>query len=81
MILSKNAILFLYLFLVKTRLEKMFHIILDKKETFFGDKNIISLMSQKSDIFCKGVSPWVFSKMPLFSLFVLGQEKARTNVS
>ena len=39
---------FLYLLLVKTRLEKMFHSILDKKETFFGDKNIIPLKSQKS---------------------------------
>ena len=57
MVLTKNAIFF-YLFLVKKRLEKMFNNILDKQETFFGDKNFIPLKSQNSHIFCKRVNPW-----------------------
>ena len=55
----------------------MFHNILDKKETFFGDKKFIPLKSQKSHFFRKEVYPWFCPKMLFFSLFVLGQKKAR----
>ena len=53
----------------------MFHNILDKKETFFGDKNFVPLKFQKSHIFCKGVKAWFCPKMPFFSLFVLSQKR------
>ena len=74
---------FLYLFLVKTRLEIMFHNVLDKKETFFGDKNFIPLKAKKSHIFFKGpgqLTHGFVQKCQFISLFVLGQKKARKNV-
>ena len=40
MLLVKKFIFFLYLFLVKIRLETRFNSILDRKETFFDYKKI-----------------------------------------
>ena len=40
MILGKNLIFFIFFFLTKISLEKMFHDILDKKQAFVDYKNI-----------------------------------------
>ena len=32
--------------------------ILDRRETFYGDKNIIPFKSQKSHILCKRINLW-----------------------
>ena len=45
--LVKNCNFFLYLFSVEIRLEIMFNNVLDRKETFFGNKNFNLSKSQK----------------------------------
>ena len=57
---SKN-VFFLFLFLVKIRLQIMFNNVLDRKETFFGHKNFNISKSSKSH-FSKGVNPCFWSK-------------------
>ena len=70
MLLVKKSNFFLYLFIVKIRLEIMFNNVLDRKETFFGNKNFNLSKSQKSH-FSKGVNPCFWSKnVTFFSLFV-----------
>ena len=54
MLLVKECNLFLYLFSLKIRPEIMFNNFLDRKETFFGPKNVNLSKSQKSH-FSKGV--------------------------
>jgi len=69
---SKNAIFFLYLVLVKTRLEIRFNNVLDRKETFFEYKNkIVEIL--KNRIFPKGLTHALGKKIPNFSLFRIGQ--------
>ena len=54
MLLVKECNFFLYLFSLKIRPEIMFNNVLDRKETFFGHKNVNLSKSQKSH-FSKGV--------------------------
>ena len=58
---SKNITFFLYLFSVKIRLEKLFNIFLDRKETFFSHRNLIFESPRKLN-FSKGVNPFFWSK-------------------
>ena len=58
---SKNANFFLFLDLVKIRLEKVCSNILEKKETFFYYKNENFRQSHKSHFF-QGVNPCFWSK-------------------
>ena len=70
---------FLYLVLVKTRLQISFNNVLDRKETFSEYKNKI-FQSPQNHIFPKGVSHAFGQKMPNFSLCGFGQNKSRKNV-
>ena len=79
MLLVKKCQFSLFLVLVKTRLEIRFNNDLDRKETFFEYKNKIS-ESPKNRIFPKGLTHAIDKKMPIFSLFVLGQNKTRNKV-
>ena len=67
MLLVKKCNFFLYLFSLKIRLEIMFNNVLDRKETFFGNKNFNLSKSQKSH-FSKGVNPCFWSKNVVFCL-------------
>ena len=78
MLLLKKFQFFLYLFLVKTRLEIRFNNVLDRKETFFDYKNKI-FQSPKNRIFPKGLTHAFGQKMPNFSLFGFGQNEIRKN--
>ena len=69
MLLVKKCQFFLSLVLVKTRLEKRFNNVLDRKETFFKYQKKIFLKSQKAQ-FSKGVNPCFWSKNAKFSLFL-----------
>ena len=69
MLLVKNCNFFLYLFSLKIRLEIMFNNVLDRKETFFGNKNFNLSKSQKSH-FSKGVNPCFWSKNVIFFFFL-----------
>ena len=69
MLLVKNCNFFLYLFFLKIRLEIMFNNVLDRKETFFGNKNFNLSKSQKSH-FSKGVNPCFWSKNVTFFLYL-----------
>ena len=79
MLLVKKCQFFLYLVLVKTRLEIRLNNVLDKKETFFEYKNKI-FESPKNRIFPKGLTHAFGQKMPIFSLFGFGQNKTRNKV-
>ena len=78
MLLVKKCQFFLYLVLVKTRLEIRLNNVLDRKETFFEYKNKI-FQSAKNGIFPKGLTHAFGQKMPNFSLFRFGQTKTRNN--
>ena len=67
MLLVKKCQIFLYLDLVKIRLEKVSNNILEEKETFFYYKNTNFSQSQKSH-FSKGVNPCFWSKNVVFFL-------------
>ena len=79
--LGHKCQIFLYLDFVKTRLEIILNNFGEKKETFFykrtkifdGPKNCIFLKGLThafgKKIFCKGVNPWVWSKIGHFSIF------------
>ena len=79
MLLVKKCQFFLYLVLVKTRLEIRLNNVLDKKETFFEYKNKI-FQSPKNRIFPRGLTHAFGKKMPIFSLFGFGQNKTRNKV-
>ena len=70
---------YLYLVLVKTTLEIRFNNVVDRKETFFEYKNKI-FQSPKTHNFPKGFTHAIDQKMPVFSLFVFGQNKTRNEV-
>ena len=76
---SKNVVFFLELFSVKIRLEIMFNNVLERKETFFGHKNVI-FQSPKHRIFPKGLNHAFGQKMSFFSWVVFGQNKTKNNV-
>ena len=62
---QKNCNFFLYLFSFKVRLEIMFNNVLDRKETFFGNKKFSLSKTHKSH-FSKGVNPCFWSKNVIF---------------
>ena len=72
MLLVKKCQFFLYLVLVKTRLEIRYNNVGDRKQTFFEYKNKI-FQSPKNGIFPKGLTHAIDQKIPIFSLFVFGQ--------
>ena len=78
MLLVKKSQFFVYLVLVKTRLEKRFNNVVDRKETFFKYKSKI-FQSFKNHSFPKGLTHAFGQKMPNFSLFGFGQNKTRKN--
>ena len=78
MLLVKKCQFFLYLVLVKTRLQISFNNVLDRKETFSEYKNKI-FQSHKNGIFPKGFTHAFGQKMPNFSLCGFGQNKSRKN--
>ena len=63
---KKNCNFFLYLFSFKVRLEIMFNNVLDRKETFFGNKKFSLSKTHKSHFF-KGVNPFFWLKNVIFS--------------
>ena len=67
MLLVKKCRIFLYLDLVKIRLEKVSNNILEEKETFFYYKNTNFWQSHKSH-FSKGVNPCFWSKNANFCI-------------
>ena len=77
MLLVKKFIFFLYLFLVKIRLETRFNSILDRKETFFDYKKFFP--SPKNRIFPKGLTHALGEKMLNVSLYRFCQEKMLNN--
>ena len=72
---DQNCYFFSLFVLGQKKAKKMFHNILDKEETFFGDKNFIPLKSQKSHFFRKGVNPWFCPKMPFFFFICFWSKK------
>ena len=71
----KNAIFFLYLFLVKTRLEIILNAFVEKKQTFFD----YNKLSQKS-LFPKGLSNALVTKCQFFSLMLIILMKIRLEI-
>ena len=65
MLLLKKFQFFLYLFLVKTRLEIRLNNVQDRKESFFEYKNKI-FQSPKNRIFAKGLTHAFWSKNAKF---------------
>ena len=78
MLLIKKYQFFLYLFLVKTRLEIRFNNVLDGKEAVFWVKKQ-KFSKSKNLSFPKGLTHAFGQKMPNFSLFGFGQNKTRKN--
>ena len=73
MLLVKKCRIFLYLDLVKIRLEKVSNNILEEKETFFYYKNTNFWQSHKSN-FSKGVNPCFWSKNVIFFIICFCSE-------
>ena len=76
MLLVKKCQFFVYLGLVKIRLEIMLNDFAEKKETFLGYKNRI-FESPKNRIFSKELTYDFGQKMARFPLFTFGQNKTR----
>ena len=77
MLLVEKCQIFLYLFLVKKRLEIRFNNVLDTKQPFLDHKRKIS-ESPKNRIFPKWLLTHTFGqKMPNFYLSKFGQNKTR----
>ena len=72
MLLFKKCQFFHYFVWLKIRLEIRLNNVLDTKEPFFDCKRKIS-ESPKNDIFPKGLTHAIDQKIPIFSLFVFGQ--------
>ena len=72
MLLVKKCQFFHYFVWLKIRLEIRLNNVLDTKEPFFDCKRKIS-ESPKNDIFAKGLTHAIDQKIPIFSLFVFGQ--------
>ena len=76
--LAKKCHFFLYLHLVKIRLEIMFSDFAEKKKTCFDHKKQNFLKSKKSAL-PKGLTHAFGQKMPFFSLLRFGQNKTTNN--
>ena len=74
--LSKNRPFSDMFFFSKKRQKETFFNILDRKDCFLDLKSEILKRSKKS-IFCKGVSPWFFSKSRPFPHLLFWAKKAR----
>ena len=72
MLMIKKCQFFVYLYLVKIRLEIMLNDFAEKKETFFPIKNRI-FQSLNNCTFPKGITHAFGQKMPIFWLFRFGQ--------
>ena len=72
MLMVKKCQCFHYFVWLTIRLEIRLNNVLDTKEPFFDCKRKIS-ESPKNDIFPKGLTHAIDQKIPIFSLFVLGQ--------
>ena len=72
MLLVKKCQFFHYFVGLKIRQEIRLNNVLDTKEPFFDCKRKIS-ESPKNDIFAKGLTHAIDQKIPIFSLFVFGQ--------
>ena len=72
MVLIKNWLFFLFFIRDKIRLENVFENILERKKGLSRLATIKTrnLKSGKSGIFPKGVSPWFYSKIGNFSIFL-----------
>ena len=79
MLMAKKYQFFLYLFLVKTRLEIKLNNVLDTKGLFFDYKRKIS-ESPKNRIFPQGLTHGFGKKMPILSLLGFGQNMTRNKV-
>ena len=75
---QKMPFFFLYIDLIKIRLEIILSDFAGKKENFFGPKKTEFFKAQKVR-FSKGVSLCFSSKNAIFSLFRFGQHKTRNN--
>ena len=78
--LSKNRpFSYMFFFLSKKSQKQTVFDILDTKECILDLKSEVLIKTRKST-FCKGVSPWFFSKNPPFSyMFFFWARKARNN--
>ena len=72
MLMVKKCQCFHYFVWLTIRLEIRLNNVLDTKEPFFDCKRKIS-ESPKNDIFAKGLTHAIDQKIPIFSLFVFGQ--------
>ena len=74
---SKNGHFSNFFFLGNIGQENVFYDILERKNAFLGYKNS-KFKKWKNCDFCKGVNPWFWSKIGLFSIFfflgILGEE-------
>ena len=73
MLLVKKCQFFLYLVLVKTKIEIRFNNVLDRKETFFPEYKNKIFESLKNRIFPNGLTHALGQKIRNFSLFRFGQ--------
>ena len=69
MVLVKNLELFHIVISAKTLRENVIDELLERENTFVGNKNN-KLINSKNCDFSKGVSPWVWSKISNFSIFL-----------
>ena len=76
MIFVKKSIFSLYVVFSQKSQKETFFYILDSKECFLDLKSEFLAKSKKST-FCKGVSPWFFSKNRPFSYKCFFEQKAR----
>ena len=75
MLLAKICHFFLYLDLIKIRLEMMLSEFAIKRETSFDLKKYNFSKLKKSHVFSKEVTHAFGQKIPIFSLFRFGQNK------
>ena len=74
----KKCNFYFYLVSVKKKLQIRFEDVLDKTQPFYDYKNKM-FHSLKNCIFPKGLTHDFGQEMPLFSLFVFGQNKTRNS--
>ena len=79
MLLVKKFNFFLYFFSLKQGLKISINDVLDRKQTFFDDKDK-NFKSHKNHIFPKELIYAFGQKMQNFSLFRFGQNKTRNKV-
>ena len=79
MILGKNFHCFDFFFLSKISLEKMFHVMLDKKQAF-ADYKKIDFRYSPNWIFPKGLVRDFGQNFQISSMFIFGQHSARNSI-